>query len=369
MAESYQKIEKGIYRRGDRWYVRFEKDGKTVKEVTNATNLTEARKARAVCIGKVAEDKHVSRTKKRVTISELLDGLLASWQTRRLASLASASCQLEIARQEFGSMAARDLKRGRMQDYIDAGATPAERSTRSARIAILRNAMRRALEDEIIERVPSFPKRIRNVRGGYLRPEQFEEQVARFKGVDVDALRTLYTSGQRLRRILEIRDTDVDTGRWVVVAQTPRGNKLRPEIRLRGELRRIIEKRLRAVVAPGGLLFHYEGQPISGGAISQKWKRCMRQQGLKWVLHDLRRSASVNLRNAGADTLVAERIIGHTVHSITSDYLPLDAIEEAMDKAIDARDAYVARRLAATGWAKTDHRPDHSHVAVEKVRS
>ena len=370
MAEAgYKRIEKGIFTREGRWYVRFEKDGKTVKEVTNATNLTEARKARAMAIGKVAEDKHVSRTKKRVTVGELLDGLLASWKTRKVASLASATCQLEIVRQEFGSMPARDLKKSRMQDYVDAGTTPADRSTRSARVAILRTAMRRALEDEIIDRLPSFPKRIKNVRTGYLRPEQFEEQVARFEGVDVDVLRALYVSGQRLRRILELRDTDVDTERWVVVAQAPRGNKLRPEIRLRGELRRIIEARLRAVVAPGELLFHYEGHPISGGAISQKWKRCMRQQGLKWVLHDLRRSASVNLRNAGADTLVAERIIGHTVNSITSDYLPLDAIEEAMDKAIDARDAYVARRLAATGWAKTDHRPDHSHVAVEKVRS
>jgi integrase len=369
MAEAgYKRIEKGIFTREGRWYIRFEKDGRTVKEVTNATNLTEARKARAVAVGKVAEDKHVSRTKRRVTIGELLDGLLASWRTRKVASLASASCQLEIVRQEFGSMAARDLRKSRMQDYIDAGANPAERSTRSSRIAIIRAAMRRALEDETIDRVPSFPKRIKNVRTGYLRPEQFEEQVAKFEGVEADALRTLYMSGQRRQRILELRDTDVDTERWVVMAQVPRGNKLRPEIRLRGELRRIIEARLRAVVAPGGLLFHDEGRPISGGAISQKWKRCMRQQGLKWVLHDLRRSASVNLRNSGADTLIAERIIGHTVNSIISDYLPLDALEEAMDKAIDARDAYVALRLQSTGWTKTDHNPDHAAVPQEVAR-
>ncbi|HEV3459682.1 MAG TPA: tyrosine-type recombinase/integrase [Thermoanaerobaculia bacterium] len=362
VEHGFVKVERGIVTRKGRYYVRFEKAGKTITEVTDATTVTPARKERAKRIGQVAEHRHVSKREQRVTVGVLLDGLLESWTKRKVASLASASCQLEAVREEFGDMPARDLKKGRMQDYIDAGATPAERSTRSGRIAILKAAMRRALDNEIIDRLPAFPKRIRNKRKGHMNPEEFEDQMTRFEGVDVDAYRMLYTSGQRLRRILDLRDTDVDTLRWVVVEQDPNGNKQRPEIRLRGELRRIIERRLRAVAAPGGHLFHYDGHPISGGALSQRWKRAMRDQGLKWMVHDFRRSAYANLLNAGVDTLVAERIIGHKTQSMASDYIQTDAIAGAMDAAIDARDRYVAKRLAATGFAVPVKNSVHEEV-------
>jgi len=365
MAESYQRIEKGIYRRGDRWYVRFEKDGKTVKEVTNATNLTEARKARAVCIGKVAEDKHVSRTNQRVTIGGLLDGLLESWKTRRVASLASASCQLEAVRREFGHLKVRDWTEGRAEDYVQGGATKAEQATRSGRMAILKAAMRRQMKAGKLDKVPSFPKRIKSVRTGFLHPEEFEDRVRQVQGVNAEVYRFLYTSGQRRERVLALRETDVDRMRWVVVAQDAVGNKERPEIRLRGEARRIIEARLRAVVAPGGLLFHDQGQPISGGAISQQWRRITTKLGRRRMLHDLRRSAYVNFLNAGVDTLVAERLIGHKNQSMASNYIPTAAIERAMDEAIDKRDDYVAQRLRSTGFAEPDQIPDHDAVPQE----
>lgn len=126
-------------------------------------------------------------------------------------------------------------------------------------MAILKAAFRLALADEIIDRVPSFPARIHNVRQGYLRPEEFEAQVAYFEEADAEIYRFLYRTGQRVRRVLELRDTDLDTERWCIKAGAARGNKERPEIRLRGDTRRIIEARLRAVVAPGGLLFHRGG--------------------------------------------------------------------------------------------------------------
>jgi hypothetical protein len=50
-VNDFEKVETGIYRRAGRWYVRFEKDGKTRKEVTTATTLVEARKERAKRIG------------------------------------------------------------------------------------------------------------------------------------------------------------------------------------------------------------------------------------------------------------------------------------------------------------------------------
>src|ERR1700730_18473384 len=121
----FVRVERGIVTRKRRYYVRFQKDGKTVTEVTDATTVTQARKERAKRIGQVAESRHVSKREQRVSLSTVLDRLLESWKVRNVASLASASCQLEAVRDEFGDMPARDLRLGRMEDYIGAGTSDA----------------------------------------------------------------------------------------------------------------------------------------------------------------------------------------------------------------------------------------------------
>lgn len=98
--------------------------------------------------------------------------------------------------------------------------------------------------------------------------------------------------------------------------------------------------------------------------IWSKWYRRMRQQGLRWTLHDFRRSAYVNLVNAGVDPLTAARLIGHKGLPTASRYIVNAGIGDALDVALDKRDAYLADRLAATGGAQSDQNPTIASLRV-----
>jgi hypothetical protein len=94
----YVKVEKGIVKRGTKFYVRFQSGRKTVTEVTAATMVAAARKERALRMGRVADGRHVSVDRLKVTVSELRDRLLKHWEVRPEgppASVDSATCQVE----------------------------------------------------------------------------------------------------------------------------------------------------------------------------------------------------------------------------------------------------------------------------------
>ncbi len=350
--------EPGIYTRVDKkgrkhWYVRFEQGGRTAKRALKATTLREARQERACLIASVAEERYVEPDRLKVTISTLLDAVLVHWQTAGpqggpIAALASARCQLERVRKDVGSRQARGWTYSDAVGYVAKGETPAQKSTRGNRMAILRTAMKLGKRDGRLDVVPDFPKRLDNVRQGFLTPEAFEALIVKMpRPVDAEILRFCYYSAQRICRVLELHVSDVDPTEWTIRGEAARGHKDRPMIPLVGAARAVVEARLRAAVGPGWHLFHEDGQPITYDAIHGRWLRLMRKLGLPYHIHDLRRSAARNLVNAGVDPLIAAKITGHRSLSMFDRYAirPDEAVKRA------------AQRLDDYLHEKTDHNP------------
>jgi integrase len=311
--------------------------------------LVQARSALQILGGEVHKGIDTSATKQRLTIDQVLDGLVAHWKTAGpgggpTTSLTKASSQVKALRKAFGAMKARAWRYQHGADYLATGTTQAQRGTLSYRLSILRTGFKIALRNDLLDRVPPFPERVDNVRQGYLTPEVFGSLAAEFSGVDAEILRFAYESGQRIQRILDLHVTDVDTIGWTIYGEPDRGNKARPAVPLVGPARAIVETRLKAAVGPGWHLFHKGGRRISYESIREAWRDAMVAKGLPYVIHDFRRSCARNLVNAGVSPAVAMRITGH--RSLTTFIRYAINPDEAMRDALVKRDNYVADRLA-----------------------
>jgi integrase len=355
MAESYEKVEKGIIKRGRHFYVGAQNGQKRVRIIallpdgSPCRTLVQARAALAILKGRVREGRHIPADKRRITVGDILDGLKAHLKTARdgapVASFDKLAGQIEILRVLFGARRAREWRYKDGADYMATAKTQAERGTLSARLSILRNAFKVARRNDLLDKVPDFPPRVDNVRQGYVTPEAFETIIREFGGVDSQILQFCYLTGQRVQRVLDLHVSDVDVVGWMIKPEPDRGNKSRPMMPLVGAARLIVEDRLRAAGAPGWLLFHREGRRITHHAIYDRWHAVMVKKGLSWTIHDFRRSAARNLVNAGVDPSVAKDITGHRTLTMFNRYSINP--HEAVRKAAQQVDAYLADRRAS----------------------
>jgi integrase len=352
MAEAFITIEPGIYKRGSQFYVAAQKDGKGRVRILarlngkKCTTVEQARAALAQHRGGLALGVYAPA---KLTLGHLLDGLLAHWKTAGpgggpIATLIDSSGQVEILRKAIGARRARDWRYQDAADYVAQGQTPQARSTLSSRMSILRTAFKIGQRNGLITAVPQFPTRIDNVRQGFIEPEVFAEDIVpAFEGVDADVLRFCYCTGQRIQRVLDLHVTDVDPVRWTIYGEPGRGNKSRPAIPLVGEARLIVEARLKAKAGPSWLLFHRNGHRITHSSIYARWRRVMASRGFRWTIHDFRRSAARNLVNGGVHPEIARQITGHRSLTMFARYAIKP--DEAIRRALQQRDAYVAERI------------------------
>jgi integrase len=88
---------------------------------------------------------------------------------------------------------------------------------------------------------------------------------------------------------------------------------------LEGDLRAIIEQRLRVRRLDSSLIFHRDGKPV--GDFRKVWKKACLKTGVQgMILYDLRRTAIRNMVRAGVDPDVVMKISGHKTRSVFSRY-------------------------------------------------
>jgi len=111
---------------------------------------------------------------------------------------------------------------------------------------------------------------------------------------------------------------------------------------LQGEVRSIIERRIRARRLDCSLIFHRTskgrtGQPLK--AFDKVWRKALAAATLPptRIFHDLRRSAVRNLIRAGVDPSVAMKISGHRTRSMLDRYNIVGEAETAAALALADR--------------------------------
>ena len=139
-------------------------------------------------------------------------------------------------------------------------------------------------------------------------------------------LQVLYACGLRLGELLNLRPTDIDSARMVVVIRQGKGAKDRLvplSARLLGELRTYWrEDRPKVYLFPGAS----PERPLCPVTVQRPCGLAARRAGLtkRCTPHTLRHSYATHLLEAGVDLLTLQALLGHADLATTAHYVHVD---------------------------------------------
>ena len=182
---------------------------------------------------------------------------------------------------------ALEVTSSRLQDYIahrqDEGAAAA---TINRELEELQRAFTLAVEADTLALVPKFLSLAEdNTRQGFFERAEFEAVLALPVDADVrDFCEWFYWTGMRPGEIRSLTWAAFDRETWTLrlpgkEAKTGRGRVSA----LEGDLRAIIERRLRARRLDCTLIFHRGGRPV--GEFRKRWKRACREADVEGKLY------------------------------------------------------------------------------------
>jgi integrase len=334
-----------VFQRGSRWWIAYyapqggrsveqrEPGGKTEAE---AKRLLKQR-LREIAVHKTGLRPFQGPQQEKVTVEELLQAVEQDYHIHGRKSLPQLRAHLRHVRAFFSMDRALTVTSERLRDYVghrqSKGAAPA---TINRELEGLQRAFALAVESGRIALAPNFPTlHEHNARQGFFDRGEFEAVLAHLADVDLrDFCHWFYWTVMRPGEIRSLTWEAFDRETWMLRlhardAKTGFGRALA----LEGELRAIMENRLRARRLDCSLIFHRSGRPV--GDFRKSWKRACRGAGLEGkLLYDLRRTAVRNMVRAGVDPAVAMKISGHRTRNVFDRYnIISDAdLREAMTK-------------------------------------
>ncbi len=311
------------------------------REVRASSGETDERRAREVLRQRVAEalTGDVIPEEKRVTLGELLDMLWTDYEVNARPWRKTVKYPLRHLADHFGEQTrAVAITTDRVQRYIQVRQTAgAATATINLELAVLRRSFTLAVRAQrlrsapFIPRLPADPSRVRQ---GFLSREEVEMLIERLPGDVADAVLFLFWSTWRPAemRKLEWRDYDRTDG---VIRLRGENSKTRYTrlLPIRGELAKIIERRVKARRLDCPYIFHRDGQRM--GDFRKPWKHACAEVGFSnRIVYDLRRSGVRHLIRAGVPPHTVMAFSGHRTASMLKRYdiISLDDLQAAAEK-------------------------------------
>jgi len=345
-----------IFQRGSRWWIAYYSpcQGGTARCTTACGRAHEVRepagdtdadakkllkiRQQALAVHRAGLRAFQGPRQEKITVVELLDDLERDYKIRGRKGLPQLRSHLKHVRGYFALDLALAITPARLRDYIvhrqNAGAADA---TINRELEGLQRAFALAVEAGTIVSAPRVPSlREQNARQGFFERGDFEAVCSHLPDDGLrDFVRWFYWTGMRPGEVRALSWTDFDKETWTIRlhardAKTGFGRA----IALGGELRAIIERRLKARRLDCPLVFHRDGKPI--GECRKSWATACAKGGLAItegegrqkkirplrLLYDLRRTAVRNmcapglilpLRCASAGTARAPSSTGTTL--------------------------------------------------------
>jgi len=209
-------------------------------------------------------------------------------------------------------------------------------ATVNKELAVFAAAISLAAENELVERMPRFPPRLKPAtpRQGFLSEADYRAIRDQLPAWAQPVLDFGYYSGWRRSEILGLtrEELDLDTQRV----------RLDPSRSKNGEARAIplrdfgLEAIVAACAVPNtlGLVFHKNGRRILSSTWHETWKYATALAGRpKVYFHDLRRTVVRRLELSGVPRKVAMLWVGHKTESIYQRYMI--TVEKDLDSAAE----------------------------------
>jgi integrase len=345
--------------RGKRWWISYYVQGQEQRESAAKVlgrpdagmNEKDAEKALKIRLQEIHGGRWVGPKQERVTMAELLDGLVQDYKNNGRRSLSTLEAHLKPLRAVFPLDAALNVTEQRIERYkaerLEAKKAPA---TINRELAALRRAFALGVKQKRISQTPSIELLAENnARQGFAEPGDFERVVAHLPEYLQDFARFAYASGWRKGELKTLEWSVVDRDNTRVTLRREHSKNGEPRVLpLIGELAEIIGRRRQAreFKTPTGesglstLVFHLRGQPV--GDFRKAWAAACIGAGFSrakvddagrpvvrngetvleaaLLFHDLRRSAVRNLYRDGITQSVAMAITGHKTASVYRRY-------------------------------------------------
>ena len=337
-----------IFQRGAVWWASYYRNGKEIRESTNTTDRDEAEKHLHTRREASKRPKFDSPQAKKLRFEDLCDLVRQDYKRKRNRS--SIESKLAQLAKVFAGDRALTITTARIDQYIEAReAAKARPATINRELEALRRAFRLAVKKDLLPTMPAvtlLPED--NAREGFIDPAEFAALLAELTTLgapDVaDAAEFAYLTCLRRGNVLgacwtwftlEVDATGAVVRGSVRLPGTVTKNKKPLSLALTGPLLAVIARRWTRRLADCPFVFHRDGRPLV--RFDGPWATACAAVGLPGLLfHDLRRSGARNLRRAGVDQHVIQRIGGWKTASMFKRY---DIVDER-----DLRDA--GERLA-----------------------
>lgn len=323
----YKRGSGSIYLKRDWCYIKYYVNGKPVSEATGTKNKAEARRILQARLGQLAEGRFLGPQAERVTVAELIEGLLNDYITNNKRSLKWVRIKVtKHVLPHFTGKRAYEVTTADVQAYtkqrLDKGASNAEINRE---LALLKRAYNIALRAEMITKKPYIPMLAENnVRQGFFESWQFEAVLARLPAYLRPPITfACYTGWRIASEILRLTwdQVDLEAGTVRLEAGTTKNKEARP-IYLPRILLDVLERQWQEHLEryPAcSLVFHHDGRRIVN--YSPAWHKACREAGLAGKIpHDFRRTAVRNMVRAGVPERVAMQICGHKTRAVFERY-------------------------------------------------
>ncbi len=345
-----------VYKRKgtSRYWIQYSVRGRQYREPGGKTPAT-ARKKLRQRLREAGTDHFGGPAAERVTVDQLADALLVHMKNQGRASVDKIRCHLKPVRAFFAGRPAMNVTTAALERYqrerLDAKKAPA---TINREV----HALRRAFNVAARQTPPLFPKHlvpyfpslpVDNIRSGFFERGQVE---ALLQHVEDDGIRDFiawgFRTGMRKGEIARLTWDLLDRSGTPWVLRIPAAitkNRTGRTLGLEGEVRAIVERRLKARRFDTALIFHRvckgkPGQPITD--FWDVWRNALQAARLPEarLFHDLRRSAVRTLIRAGVDETTAMKVSGHKTRSMLLRYNIVTERETA--DALLRADAYLS---------------------------
>ena len=365
-----------LYQRGNVWWIKYYRNGKTYRESSKTTKKMVASKLLKRREGEIAQGKAPGIEFDRITFDELAADYIRDYEINEKKSLAKAKQSIAHLTEEFGGAKVPEITTMRIQDrYIpnrkmwfcekcetrfhiggeftcpSCGSKRLKKGAANATINRDLAALRRLLTlganqtPPRVNRVPYIPMlKENNVRKGFFEHDNFisfrEELPAYLRPLITFA----YKVGWRYQEVASLTwdDVDLKNGIATLKAGETKNNEART-VYLDEELKEMVQAQLgtqkqKGIITP--YVFTAKNGSDKINDLRKAWSSACRKVGLgygyklsneyvlKWegklqpgpIFHDLRRTAVRNMIRSGVPERVAMMVSGHRTRSVFDRY-------------------------------------------------
>lgn len=322
-----------IYKRGKVWWIAYVRNGQqfceTARNKATGAKGTHADAVRLLQLreGDVAKGLPVSPEIGRMLFSDALQDVLRDQRANERRAVDSTERRIDLhLLPYFGSRRIAEVTTTHVRAYVEhrreEGAVAA---TINRELSVIRRAFRLAHRAGNILAIPhlEFLDESRNVRQGFLEPDDFRKVQAALAPVYADVVAFAYTTGWRVpSEVLPLTWPQVDLRRRLLRVEpgTTKAGEGR-QFPITSALAKLLKRRQREAVKDCALVFHEDGQPIHRRRFHKHWTAACAAAGLNGrIPHDMRRSAVRNLERLAVPRKVAMQMVGHRTESIYRRY-------------------------------------------------